>query len=172
MATIENFTDFLEDDSLTLPKIPSTKYPEGKDYVIESPDSVTGARLAAMGDVIIRASAQLDQDQRQINKLKLDDDEERDLMADVLGDTKAEMEADGVKWTTMRGVMKFAFIHYALGADKAEEALRNGVMSGKDLTPTNRAGRRAKPTTRKAPRASTASSQATKPKPKAKKAQG
>lgn len=160
MADMTSFIDFLEDDSLTLTGIPSDKFPNGKDYVVQSPDAETGMRLAAMGDVILRASFGHDIDQRTKDKFKLDDDEERELMDEVLGETGEEMIADGVKWVHLRGIIKYTFAHFALGAEQAEKMKENGILSGKAPEPSNRAERRQKPKTRAARPASSGSSKA------------
>lgn len=139
---LENFLDYLEDGALSIPGIPSTKYPEGKTYIIQSPDAHTGARLAALGDMVVRAGIGAEQDPRAAEKLKLDDDREVELMDDVMGDTKAEMIEDGVNWVHLRGVMKYAFIYFALGKESADSALKNGVLAGKAQEPVNRQERR------------------------------
>lgn len=142
MADLDNFLDYLEEGSLFIPGIPSTKYPDGKTYTIPSPDAHTGARLAALGDMVVRAGIGAEQSPRLAEKLKLDDDGERELMDDVMGDTKAEMIEDGVNWVHLRGVMKYAFIYFALGKESADNALKNGVLAGKVQEPANRQERR------------------------------
>lgn len=142
MNDLQNFIDYLEDGDLSIPGIPSKKYPEGKTYIIPSPNAETGARLAALGDMVVRAGIGADQDPRLAEKLKLDDDQENDLMEQVMGDVRAEMIEDGVNWVHLRGVMKYAFIYFALGKESADNALKNGVLAGKAQEPANRQERR------------------------------
>lgn len=141
-SKLGNFLDYLEDDALEIPGIPSERYPDGKTYVIKSPSAKVGARLAAVGDIAVKVGAGIEVDEADAAKLKLDDGEESDLMEQVLGETRAEMVDDGVTWTHLRGIMKYAFIYYAIGAEQAETALKNGVMSGKAQGPVNRQERR------------------------------
>lgn len=154
---LNTFFDFLEDDALELTGIKSAKYPDGKTYVIESPDAKTGLHLAALGDIMLRAGTGAEVSDAQVARLKLDDDEERELMDKVLGPVKDEMIGDGVKWVHLRGISKYAFIYFAVGKDQADLAARNGVLAGKEQ-PANRAARRAKKTTQSARPASSASS--------------
>lgn len=167
MVDFSNLGDYLEDDKVPLEGIKSESHPEGKTYYINSPSAMTGLRLAAMGDIILRASQGFDIDERATARLKLDDGEEAELIDDLMGDTKTEMIEDGVSWAALRGIMQYLFIYFAIGKDKAEAAARNGIFSGKAPEPENRAARRKKPTTRKAPAASAGSSKA-KAKPKSK----
>lgn len=147
---LNNFLDYLEDDTLTIPGIPSTAYPSGKAYTIPSPDAKLGARLAAVGDLAVKVSLGVEVGEREKSRLQLDDDQELDLMEQLLGDAREEMVDDGVTWTHLRGIMKYAFIYYALGPEQADDAARNGVLSGKAPAPVNRAERRQGPKTQKA----------------------
>lgn len=142
-----NFLDYLEDDTLTIPGIPSTQHPNGKTYTIPSPDAKLGARLAAVGDIAVKVGMGIEVGDREKERLQLDDDQELDLMQQLLGDTRQEMIDDGVTWTHLRGIMKYAFIYYALGPEQADNAARNGVLSGKAPAPANRVERRQGPKT-------------------------
>src|SRR5690625_3533188 len=127
MATSTNmgtFFDYLEDDALELDGIRSREYPDGKTYRIESPDADTGLYLAALGDIMLRAGTGAPVSDDQVSRLKLDDDQELELMDRVLGETKDEMIADGVKWVHLRGVSKYAFIYFAVGKEQADQAAR------------------------------------------------
>lgn len=160
MVDFSNLGDYLEDDRIALENIKSSAYPEGKTYYIESPDAKTGLRLAALGNVIIRAGNNLEIDKRDTDRLKLDDNEERELMDDLMGEVKDEMLEDGVKWVTLRGVTQYLFIYFAIGKERADAAAANGILSGKAQEPVNRAERRSKQKTRSGRPASTGSSKA------------
>jgi hypothetical protein len=82
----------------------SEKYPEGREYVFKSPPGREGLFLvnliqlgqkAALGDA---PSAQ------ELEKLLVDDDDERDMYHRVMGDTLEVMLDDGVNWEDVQNI--------------------------------------------------------------------
>lgn len=138
MARLDLST-YLDDDSVTIPGIPSKAHPDGRDYTITSPDAKTGMRLAAMADLGIKAHAGT-VSEADVAALQLDDDEERDLYRMVLGDTLDELVADGVSWARIQKLGRYLFVHYSMGEEAAAEAVNR---SGGATAPANRAARRA-----------------------------
>lgn len=162
---IKDLSSYLGDDAIDFPI-------DGKTYRVESPDAKTGLFLASLANVGVKAASGADVGQADVDKLNLDDDEEHDLMEMVLGDTLAELIADGVKWTKIQRLNKYCFIYFAIGEDAADEALKSGALTGEAPAP-NRAARRAgsrgavTTTKRRASTAGTTSPPKRKPRPKA-----
>lgn len=134
----KDLAGYLDDDSVEIPGIPSTAYPEGKTYKFASPDAKTGLFLASLADLGIKAN----QDGAGVDasQLELDDDKERDLMRSVLGVTLDEMISDGVSWVRIQKLNRYLFLYFAMGEEVA------GVMAqrlGETQAPANRAARRA-----------------------------
>lgn len=132
---LKDLSSFLDDDAIDVPI-------DGKTYRVESPDAKTGLFLAGLANVGVKAASGGDVDQADVEKLDLDDDEERDFMQMVLGDTLAELVNDGVKWTKIQRLARYCFIHFAVGEEAADEALKSGALTGEAPAP-NRAARRA-----------------------------
>jgi hypothetical protein len=132
---LKDLSSFLDDDAIDVPI-------DGKTYRVESPDAKTGLFLASLANVGVKAAAGGEVDQADVDKLDLDDDEERDFMQMVLGDTLAELVADGVSWTKIQRLSRYCFIHFAVGEEAADDALKSGALSGEAPAP-NRAKRRA-----------------------------
>lgn len=161
MATdLSDFYDFLDDDGIETPPVPSTTYPKGKAYVIPSPDALTGARLAALAELSAKMNKGVEVSERDVARLHLDDDEEREFAGQVLGTALAEMQDDGVSWVRIQRLTKFAFVYFAVGPEAAVKAAEAGAFSGKAPTPTRAQRRHPAPTgaARKAPQGSTGSS--------------
>jgi hypothetical protein len=137
MARLD-LTGYLDDDSVEVPGIPSTAYPDGKTYRFDSPDAKTGLFLASLANLAVKARLGGDIG-AQAAALELDDDQERDLMRDVMGSTLDELTADGVSWVRIQKLNRYLFIHFAMGEDAAVGLQR----SGEALVPANRAARRA-----------------------------
>jgi hypothetical protein len=134
--------DFLEDDGLTTPPVKGKKYPEGKVYVIPSPDAETGARLTALGELGVKLEKGLEVTENDMKRLRLNDAEEREFAEQVLGSALPELFEDGVSWVIIQRLTKFAFVHFSISPEAAREAAQRGVFSGKALA-RNRAQRRA-----------------------------
>jgi hypothetical protein len=147
------FGDFLDDDGFTTPPIKSTKFPEGKSYLVPSPDGETGARLVALGGVAAKKHADIALTQADLDKLNLNDQEERDFIEMCLGTAYAEMIADGVSWQRISRLGQYAFVVTTQGQQAATDAAKAGYFSGK-APARNRAQTRAAakgtPTTAKA----------------------
>jgi hypothetical protein len=129
---------YLDDDSVEVPGIPSTAFPDGKTYRFASPDAKTGLFLAFLANLAVKARLGGDIG-AQAAALELDDDQERDLMRDVMGATLDELTADGVSWVRIQKLNRYLFIHFAMGEDAAVGLQR----SGEARVPANRATRRA-----------------------------
>lgn len=161
-ADLTDLFTFLEDDGIEVPGLKSTTYPEGKTYTIPSPDAETGARLTALAELAAKVNKGIEVAERDVARLRLNDEEEREFAAQVLGSALVEMQADGVSWVRIQRLTQYAFTAFAVGRDAADKAAADGAFSGKAQARPNRAARRAAPTpaARKAPTASTGSSRA------------
>lgn len=142
--------DFMsEEDGFLSPPMPSRAHPEGKQYRIVSPDAKTGLRLNALADIMARREAGGDVSERDVARLRLDDKDEREFTKQLLGDALDEMVEDGCKWAHIKRLASYAFIKFGISDDAAENAVANGLLSGKAPTPPNRAAKRAKSKKRK-----------------------
>lgn len=170
---MQSLHEFLEDDGLFVPGVKSRAFPNGKDYIIPSPDIETGLRLTAFAEFsgkIAAAQKRRDETGENVDPGVTSADVERlmgksdtDFQTLVLGaDVYAEMQADGVPWRVLQRIVELAFATFTFGDEQAEKMVRDRVAAGKVTAPTNRAARRggSKTTgsTRKAPRASGGSS--------------
>jgi hypothetical protein len=165
-----DLTTYLDDDSVEVPGIISTAFPNGKTYKFASPSAKTGLFLASLADLAVKARLGGDIG-AQAAKLELDDDQERDLMRDIMGATLDELTADGVSWVRIQKLNRYLFVFFSMGEDAARE-LR---LSGGAPVPANRSGRRAakkKPTpvTSATPQVSPAGSTTRRKAPKANRA--
>lgn len=144
LSTLLDFMEDIDNDGgFDTPLMPSTKFPEGKKYRVPSPDAATGLRLAALADVTLKASQGGDLNERDARRLKLDDEEERDFIAQVLSQPCVdEMTSDGVKYEHMKRISQYAFLWFGVSREAAESAVERGLLAGKVL-PLNRAQRRA-----------------------------
>lgn len=147
----EDLFSFLDDDALTIPHpIKSKKYPEGKVYTIPYPDADTGLRLTALAEIGRKVEARRRGDKNakvtemEASRLVMDDDDEREFAVQVLSTTYQEMIGDGVYWPTIQKIVQYAYVYFAMGADAANNAARDGLFTGgKAFVPANRAERRA-----------------------------
>lgn len=137
---------FLEDDSIRIPvPIPSKTHPEGKLYTVPSPDAETGIRLTALADIARKQQSGVHVSERDVARLQMDDDEEREFAQQVMGKCYTEMVEDGVAWVTIQKVMQYSYIYFSMGREVAEKAAREGLFQGGKvrLPAMNRADRRA-----------------------------
>lgn len=144
MPDLSGLNDFLNESAIR-PTIVSKKYPQGKVYVIDSPDAETGLSLTAMVNLANKAaSGQLateEQAKEAVEELELDDNDERDLYERVLGDSYAELLADNAPWTAIQRLGQYCLIYYGMSAQAASKALQSGVLLGEASGP-NREERR------------------------------
>lgn len=165
--TIEPYLGFLDEDDLRLPPIPSTKHPReegGKVYTVPLPDALMGARLAGLGEIMVKQARGITITERDAKRLHLDDDEEVEFQVSVLGPVLDEMKADGVTWEAIKRATNYAFVAFAFNEDAAMAMAREGKLTGKAVpVETNRQERRASKSGNPATKA--------KAKPKAKPAQ-
>jgi hypothetical protein len=148
---LDDFLGFLDDDRLEIPHVPSTKHPRsegGKTYYVEQPDAETGARIAALGQIMAKMQAKVDVSENDVRKLRMRDDEERDFQDDVLGATRAEMIEDGVNHQHLKMATNYAFVAFAFTEDQARKMAEAGALTGKAVpseAPSNREERRRAP---------------------------
>lgn len=142
---LDSLWSFLDDDSIRIPMpIKSHAYPEGKLYVVPSPDAETGMRLTALADVARKQQQGVKVSERDAARLHISDDEEREFAQQVMGSCYDEMVRDGVSWVIIQRVMNYAYIYFSMGKDTADKAAREGLFTGgKVRVPMNRADRRA-----------------------------
>lgn len=150
MADLSQFLDFMDeaDEGVTSgfdsPPMPSTKHPRGKQYRVPSPDAKTGLRLNALADMTLKQSRGIELSDIDVKRLRLDDKDEREFLAQVLTEKLLdEMVDDGVKWEHLRRLAMYGFVYFGVSAEAADQAAANGLFSGKAQAPTNRAARRA-----------------------------
>jgi hypothetical protein len=132
-----DLTEFLEDDSIVLEGIRSEKFPDGKAYRFTSPDAKTGLWLKNLIELGVRAGLGIKSEAGDLQKLVLDDDEERNLYARVMGATFDELVADKVSWSRVKKIFDLLLRHYGAGQDIA------GAVAGEAEARPNRATRRA-----------------------------
>lgn len=131
---IKDLSSYLDDDKL--------EFPIGdKTYIVESPDAKTGLWLASLANVGVKAAGDGKVTDAELERLVLDDDEERDFAQQVLGKTYDELIYDGVPWVKIQKLIRYCFVAFAIGVEAADEALKNGTLSGEAPAP-NRAARR------------------------------
>jgi len=157
---VRDLSQFLEDDGLEYPLQPSSfedpaRFPDGKTYRVASPSAKVGLWLTALAELGMKANTGADLAVEDIERIKLDDDDEKTLYQRVLGATYDEMLADGLKWTVLQRVGQDAYLCFAMSQDIANSAL---VGRGEAVARANRATRRAAKRTggRRSSRASTA----------------
>lgn len=149
MTDLSQFLDFMEDDDgFTTPPMPSPEHPEGRQYRVASPDAKTGLRLNALADLMVKREMKVEVSERDVARLRMDDGQEDEFVRQVLGAKRHdggnaldEMIEDGCKWEHIRRMAQFGFTYFGVSKEAAEEAARNGLLSGKLAAP-NRAARR------------------------------
>lgn len=152
MADLSQFLDFMDeaDEGVTSgfdsPPMPSVAHPRGKQYRVPSPDAKTGLRLNALADMTLKQSRGLELSDVDVKRLRLDDKDEREFLAQVLTPELLEqMIDDGVRWEHLRRLAMYGFVYFGVSAEAADQAAANGLFSGKAAAPTNRAARRSAP---------------------------
>ena len=152
MTDLSQFLDFMEDeDGFLSPKMPSRAHPEGRQYRVASPDAKTGLRLNALADLMVKREMKVAVSDHDVARLRMDDDAEQEFVRQVLGATRTideknaldEMIADGCKWEHIKRMSQYAFTYFGISKEAADEAVKNGLLSGKVVAP-NRAARRKK----------------------------
>lgn len=152
MTDLGQMLDFMEDeDGFKSPPMPSKAHPEGRQYRIASPDAKTGLRLNALADIMVKREMKSPVSDRDVARLRLDDDAEQEFVRSVLGAERTEDEgnaldemiADGCKWEHIKRMSQYAFTYFGVSKEAADEAAKNGLLSGKLVAP-NRAARRKK----------------------------
>jgi hypothetical protein len=143
MGNLADVRDFLNDDGgFDTPPIPSTQHPAGHQYRVPSPDALTGLWLTATADLTIRLHEGAEPAAADLERLQLDDSQERDFISQVLSpDVVEAMKADGVRWEHMRRMALYAYLYFTVGEQAAERARAGGLLAGKAPSP-NRAQRR------------------------------
>lgn len=142
MSNTDDLFNFLDEDGIVIPNIKSTKYPKGKTYTIPSPDVDTGIRLTGLAEIANKLNRKVEVSPRDVARLKLSDEEEREFSQQVLGSAYEELLADGVSWVRVQRLTQYAFTYFAFSPEAAEKAAREGTFSGK-APARNRATRRA-----------------------------
>jgi hypothetical protein len=144
MPDMTSLNAFLNEDAIR-PTIVSTKFPDGKVYVIPSPDATTGLSLTAMFNLATKAQAgQLESEEQQseaLAELDLDDNDERDLYERVLGPAFDQLKEDNVPWTSIQRLAQYCLVYYGMSAQAASRALETGALLGEAQGPS-RAERR------------------------------
>lgn len=143
MTSFEQMLDFMQDeDGFSSPLMPSEKHPEGKQYRIKSPSARTGLRLNALADLMAKREAGGTVSERDVERLRLDDSEEREFVEQVLGDALHEMVEDGCRWEHIKRMSTYAFIRFGVSAEAADNAVKNGLLLGKVIAPNRKAKRK------------------------------
>ena len=140
---------------------PTLKLPvRGKTYVIQPVDAETGLWVEMIMGVAAKVMEGGDVTDEDKASIQLDDEQERDLMKRVLGDTHDELIADGLDWTTIKLVGNTVLIWVSAGEEPAEEFWNAGGVRPKAgrKVPQDRkpkASRSAKKTTTASPAGTT-----------------
>lgn len=105
-------------------------------------------RISALGEIMAKQAAAKTGESpqitaRDVERLQLNDDEERDLQQQVLGPVLQQLIDDGVSHVRIKRLMLYVFFAFAYSPEQANQAARKGAFSGKEQAPTNRAARRA-----------------------------
>jgi hypothetical protein len=98
--------DTVEGDVDTFDDVPSKKHPDGKTYTFVSPSAKVGLYLTHMVAVGMTAMGGGEVDEDAAKGLVLDDDAEKDLYKQVMGDTLAEMLDDDVPWSMVQRIFQ------------------------------------------------------------------
>lgn len=100
---------------------PTLRLPiRGKTYVVRSPSAAVGLRAQRLMATGVAAVNGVELSAEDVKGLELDDDQERELMPQVLGDVYDEMLADGLPWHWIRHAGTTAFMWIASGREAAE----------------------------------------------------
>jgi len=150
--TVSAFLDFMsEEDGFNSPPMPSVKYPQGKSYHVPSPDAETGLRLNALADVAMKLSKGFEVKEFDVQRLRMDDTEEKEFADQVLSPAVVtQMIDDGCRWEHVRRLTQYAFTYFGVSPEAAEKAAEAGMFSGKAPTP-NRSQRRSGAKSAKSP---------------------
>ena len=124
----------------------------GKVYEIEPVDSDTGLFLQTYMALNTAVRAGVDITDDDVKRLRIDEDDPRDMMQRVLGDTLDELREDGVSFETIKLVAGTVMIWTLQDREAAEVFWNNGGH----LPKANRAQRRQKAPAKSARRDSTA----------------
>jgi hypothetical protein len=151
---------YLDDDAIDTPPIPSRAHPEGKPYRIESPDAATGIRLTALVSLGVDLAVGAQLSQKDAERLRMDDDQERDFLRDVLGATYDQMLEDGVSWVRIQRLGRYALLYFTLGPEAAAEETRRATSAGEAQAPNRQARRAAAKASSRASSATATSSKA------------
>lgn len=155
------------DSGIDYPNVPSKKHPEGKTYRVESPNAKDGLHLAGTIHLGALAAFGGTLDPRSASQLNLDDDDERDFYARILGctedcrklrkdgsskkpcgSTHDQMVADEVPWEWFETISQHAYLHFFVGRESAANFLagRGKATAPEKTVPVpvpNRADKRA-----------------------------
>ncbi|WNM65424.1 tail assembly chaperone [Microbacterium phage Phonegingi] len=139
MTDLGQMLDFMEDeDGFKSPPMPSKTHPEGRQYQVASPDAMTGLRLNALADIMVKRENKMPVSDMDVARLRLDDKVEQEFVRSVLGAERNdggnaldEMVADGCKWEHIKRMSQYAFTYFAISPEAAVEAAKNGLLSGK-----------------------------------------
>lgn len=126
------------DSGIDYPNVPSTKHPEGKTYRVEAPNAKDGLVFAGLSHMGTFAAFGGTLDSQSVSRLNLDDDDERDFYARVLGCTEKcrkgrkdgsrakpcgsthdQMKDDGVDWVWFETIAQHAYLHFFVSAESA-----------------------------------------------------
>lgn len=114
-----------------------------RDYTVKAPDAETGLKYSALSNIAVRAAKGIEVTAQDLEALKLDDEEEREFVVQMLGqEVIDQMREDRLPWPAITRTAQYVFTHFAVSADTAAKAKTAGAFSGKAQAPTNRAGRR------------------------------
>ena len=114
-----------------------------RDYTVPAPDAETGLKYSALSSIAVRAAKGQEVTEADMQALKLDDEEEREFVVQMLTqEVVDQMREDRLPWPALVRTAQYVFTHFAVSADAAAKAKTAGAFSGKATAPTNRATRR------------------------------
>ncbi len=123
-----DLSEFLDDADLTITL-------GARAYTVPSPDAETGLRLTGMANIAVRVKSGAVVTAEELASIRVDDDDERQFVAVVLGPALDAMIADRIPWTVISRAAQYAFVYFSLGRQAAEQALERGVFKGGAVPP-------------------------------------
>lgn len=136
---------FLDDDVLEVP-VAGTVHPDGRTYRIPSPDAETGLRLTALANLGAAVAVGREVNAADVDALRMNDDDEREFLEQILGSAYGELIADKVSWVRIQRLGRYAFVYFAMGPEAAQEYVNRAMSSGGSAVPSREQRRAARKT--------------------------
>jgi hypothetical protein len=144
MATQHDLTELLAflDEGHEYPGVKSKRHPDGKTYRVPPPDAKTGLWLTSLAELGAASVAGGKLSAEDLASLSIDDDDEPQFYARVLGGAYAEMMDDGVSFVALQAIGQHAFLTFTMSQDVADAQMRSALGKARTQPPTKRAAPR------------------------------